>query len=372
MKKINRKNVLIMESQHYGPEPKWEKDEAWDELKFLKAINWVNNFGTNAEYKKYVLEYVKRAATPGADHLPDLEEREFSHSYTSCGAYAWAMNRGLVIEHVGMMEHFSNQLQRLILKSKWKKTLKDDSKDDSNVISPFDATNARVNEYMGQLEVEIDNLITSHNFKYEFDCRDWITVNEIKPLIAKKISDLLQPRADEIHLARSGKDEDMKEGYSIYNANELKLYEGFLLNIIGSLRFEHQVKKKRKRVISLDKQVSKLKMATEDTEYKIIGLHPTKLIGAKELWYWKIDKREVGVLISSEPGGFTVKGSTILGISESESKRKKVRKPKEFFAAIKGTSSKKKLQKQFDSLTTREGPTSGRTSDHMIIINIFN
>lgn len=376
MKKPSRKNLLVVESNHFGIEPKWKPNEPWDEMKYLKAMNWVNNFGSNAVYKNYVVSYVKEHDKPHLALIQSLEDREFNPARNMSGLLCWARLRGATFPP-DIEKTFSQNLHDLIVKSKFRKRVESSSVEDSPTQQKTvsDAVTVVVNTHCEYVEIRIDNLMTSPGFNYKFDARKWAISSGIKPLIAKKIAESFQPMLDEISLARTGSDEQLTDGYSNYTPKQMEKYQLFLETLIRDLTLLHETDRKQKnpkKTATAEKQISRMKWSPEDVELKISGVHPTKLVGAKEVWYWRADKKDIHHLVSDGPSGFSIRGTTIQNIDSEKSSCKTVRKPEALFDIIRGSSSAKKIQNAYDRLTTKSWPVTGRTNDKTVFLNIFN
>jgi hypothetical protein len=88
-------------------------------------------------------------------------------------------------------------------------------------------------------------------------------------------------------------------------------------------RYAGVVKKTRaprkKRAVSVEKQLKHLKFMKESNEYKLASINPEKILGAQELWCFNAKYRTVTVFRALDRGGLKVNRSSIAGYDENTS-----------------------------------------------------
>jgi hypothetical protein len=129
-------------------------------------------------------------------------------------------------------------------------------------------------------------------------------------------------------------------------------------------------RKKRKikpKEVTIAKAASKLHYMKESTEFKIVSIDPIKIAGATELWLFNTKYKELHRLVSQNPEGFSMKGTTIIGVDETASQRKRLKKPLEFLPNV-VEMAKIPLKKAYDNLNTRVQPGLPRLTEHVVIL----
>jgi hypothetical protein len=97
---------------------------------------------------------------------------------------------------------------------------------------------------------------------------------------------------------------------------------------------------------------------------------PKKIIGAQQLWVYNTKTKKLGVYQAEDASGLSVKGSTIIGYSESKSITKTLRKPDEVIPqVIKG--GKVYLRNVLTDLTTKDSLLKGRINVDTILLKIL-
>jgi hypothetical protein len=125
---------------------------------------------------------------------------------------------------------------------------------------------------------------------------------------------------------------------------------------------------RKKKPVSIDKVVSKLKYKKEDPQLGIVSMNPVHIVGSKEVWVYNTKTRKLGVYKADGPGGLNVKGTGLLNYS-TESVEKTVRKPVETLAEFK-KASKVKLRTFLKELSTVDVPCQGKLNEHHVILRI--
>jgi len=181
----------------------------------------------------------------------------------------------------------------------------------------------------------------------------------------------------EFNEALKGVDEDLKEGYSHLLKN--KRMEGLieLTNrfidacdvIIGESKATR--KQRKKKPVSVDKQIAKLKFKQTDAGLGITSVNPVNIIGATMAVIYQCKYRKLGVYVADDDRGFNVKGTSLLNYNEKSSTKKTLRKPKEQLGFAK-KATKHKFGKWYEAdVKTTETKLTGRFSDDTVILQVF-
>ena len=192
-------------------------------------------------------------------------------------------------------------------------------------------------------------------------------------LIAKKISNEFQPYLKELELVST--DDYVAESYANMTKNQFIEYGKFIHAIINdcerySANVNSQKLPRKKKQVSIIKQISKLKYKKQDDEYKIVSINPSEIIGADQLYVFNSKYRKLGMYKSDGPAGLSVKGSTIQGFNLTLSKCKTLRKPESILTKIL-SGSKLVIKRQYDSIKSKEKDLTGRINNETILLKII-
>ena len=184
---------------------------------------------------------------------------------------------------------------------------------------------------------------------------------------------IFKRRADEVSEAVSGKDKYLAEAYSHLSKSESKKLLQFYQNLLKACEMMQEVAKvqrvpRKKKPISVEKVISKLKYKKEDNSLGIVSLNPTGILGSKEVWCYNTKTRKLSHYKALDERGILVKGASLLNYSP-DSAEKTLRKPAEALAEFK-KASKVKLRTFLKELTTVDIPCGGKLNEHHIILRI--
>ena len=198
--------------------------------------------------------------------------------------------------------------------------------------------------------------------------------NMIKAAHAKIIKEMYADQFEEAKEIVAWKDEQIKEGYAYMTAKMRKeylaLYEKINIACDTFINTGKAVRKTRKKkAVSKDKVVSKLKYKQSEPSLGLASVNPMNILDAQVLWVYNTKNRKLGVYIAQEHHNLMVKGTTILGYDEKLSIQKTVRKPE----LLKGADklARTKFQKLFESFNATETALNGRLNEHTVLVKVF-
>ena len=174
------------------------------------------------------------------------------------------------------------------------------------------------------------------------------------------------------------------EGYAYLQKSEIKaMYEMYKSivqacdMIIANAKFDR--KPRKRKPISAEKVVSKMKFCKEHTETGSVSINPVELVGASIAVVYNTKTRKIGVYHASnidpmglgrEGSGLSVKGTTMIRFKESDSIQKTLRKPQEQLAIFKKIT-KRSLNKEFNAIKSVETKMNGRINEHTLLLKVF-
>lgn len=230
----------------------------------------------------------------------------------------------------------------------------------------------KVNEYLGELEGAVDDLIINGK---EFNLYNDLKSRAIPQPYCPYIEDWIKKVAGEFITVYESADEQIKEAYS--NIGKRKLTQ--IIKVISTWtedldRYSQFKKANRKPRVKKAKpagvQVAKLKYKREDTELKIKSVSPVELIGATQVWIYNTKYKKLAVYRSETTTGIQVKGSSLQNYDPDLCEQKTLRKPVETLKAVLAAG-KVQLRRIIPELTTKETPVNGRVNEECIILRVI-
>jgi len=237
-----------------------------------------------------------------------------------------------------------------------------------------DRLKEKMKDCAGELEGMFDDFVAA-------GCKmsaDWKPIAQIRgmnvaPQMVYHIADIWKTRLAHFELVTSGKDSQLVEGYSYLSKVQLRNIVKFCESVISDCGAYVQIKKverkpRKVKPVSPEKKAAKFKHQLEFAELKLKGLPAASLVDKSEAWLYDTKKRKlIHVVADSHAGSFTIKSSSIIGFSVSETQQKTVRKPAETIKAIQAAG-KPAARKIFKDLTTTETQFNGRSSENLLVL----
>ena len=187
------------------------------------------------------------------------------------------------------------------------------------------------------------------------------------PAVCKKILSFYEPILEELKEVLEGKDPQLVEGYGNFNKTQLKRYIRLMESIVEDVRqlTVTQTKTRTRKAPPASKVIARLKYAKESEGFTSVD--PKKLIAAKEVFIYNTKYRRLTRYLQADASGLTVKGTSIIGYSASESMTKTLRKPEEQLKKL----DKKSLLTTIQQATTKAVQANGRVNEDCVILAVF-
>ena len=242
-------------------------------------------------------------------------------------------------------------------------------------VSIQDRIKEKTREVAGEVEGWIDDYTTDKKLpvKTVEDFINLFKVNELKAPHTRFMQDIFEGRVDEIARAVEGKDKELVEAYANYSKTELKKCNEFNQNLLKACNMMQEVAKierapRKKKPVSQEKVVAKLKYKKDDNSLGIVSLNPVHIIGSKEVWLYNTKTRKLAQYKAADECGLLVKGAGLQNYT-TDSVEKTIRKPVETLSDFK-KASKVKLRTFMKDLSTIDIPCNGKLNEHHIILRI--
>jgi len=327
------------------------------------------------QLKKETITYLKKI-DPKHPFLVKVEKMD-ENRFTTIGKYLYILNHGGNIPD-DIMATIMPHLERIVQEEFGNSALSPAVAVDPApklVISIQDRLKEKSHDVAGEIEGWIDDFYFDRKTptKTVDDFVNLFKGYDLKSPHARIISEIFDKRSKEITLAIEGVDKDLAEGYSNYTKADLKKYDQFYKNLFKACNMMQEVAKvertpRKKKPVSQEKLVARLKYKKEDSSVGIVSLSPVQIPGSKEVWLYNVKTRKLSHYKALDESGITVKGASLINYS-SDSVEKTLRKPAEALAAFK-KSTKVKLRTFLADLSTIDVACNGKVNEHHIILRI--
>lgn len=186
------------------------------------------------------------------------------------------------------------------------------------------------------------------------------------------VAQSLQKRIDEVQEALKGDDKDLSYAWGFLTRPELKKFLAFHVQMVEKCsqakRIINRQPRKRKE-ISPVMQVSKMKYCVKHDELNLRSVHPSNIIGAREVYVYHVEARKLQKYEAVENMTLTVRGTTILNFDEKKSHQKNIRKPETIRSCE--NQGKRFINNFLKEIRATELRVNGRMSDGSLILAAF-
>jgi hypothetical protein len=356
-----RKTAEEIEDRITGGEPNF-KDKIISNGEMAQALNWFSQNRDNKASLKYLGEYLKKNKIKVSSEIINKQKPTF-------GFLCRLKNTGSRFNdlHEISFQKMLKEMLEQIEPPEVKKIIK------TNVVSIQDRVAEKVSEIIGDIEGAIDDYILGGFNKPTVPYA--LMHGRAKNMHAVKIMEFFKNRRSEFAEVLTTKDDTLREGYSNFTKTQLKKLVAYCDQIIldcTKISGESKVgrKPRKRKAKSPDQLISKLNFLNEDDTYKVKSVSPTQIIGALQLWVFNVKTRKLGIYNSSDAGGLSVKGSSIVNFDEETSIQKTLRKPGEILPeVIKG--GKVFMRTVLANINSVETNLTGRINKETILLRVI-
>lgn len=297
--------------------------------KITVATNWFSYTKDADDARKYIVSFLKKR-----DRKAEADLIQTAKSLTISQTFGWLarlLDTGadLSVDHRARLdEAIQKQLDDL------QATDTPDDHEESPVQADTSVTSeekiqARIGEYLSELESKLDHyVLTRESFKLLHDLK---RRNVSTKLIAPIIEWSSRVMAEYV-MVRDTTDKQIIEGYSnlgkIVVKGIIRMMEQFITDCTEYLALKKVTRKPRqKKAIEPERMVRDLFFLPEFPELQLKSIEPKEIVGSSQLWCYNVKYKKLGVYYASDPAGFSVKGSTLLGFDPVKSTQKVLRRP---------------------------------------------
>lgn len=338
---------------------------------FAHTCNWYSANRGRKDAVKYVRDYVKKnrpSDVKWLDHLSDIEHGGLTYGWM-CRV---AMRGGnLSQDHKNRLEQYvadllaKGQANSNVAPEQNKEVIK-------KVVDIQAAMKEKIQEYIGELEVELDDVFFGEG---TINLYDHMRARQLPGAYVEPVKEWAKVYLAEYLEVLKGEDEQLKEGYSHFDKNKIKKIAKMFHSFIEDCdKYEVFKKANRKPRAVREKtpaqQTKGIKYKIEDTDLKIKSLHPTEMIGASQVWLYNTKTKKLSKYGTDSARGIQAKGSAIQNWEPGLSKQKTLRKPEETLKEL-AAAGKVKLRTFLEELKTKEQTVNGRLNTDTIILRII-
>ena len=378
-KKKRRMSQVTVDEQYTGPEPEFTDGEEIDKTQIGAGLNYYTYHKNVKDAKKYIAEYlIDYGRTDEAKQVKACPDVFIISTY---GWIARMSTRGAKFNvEMDVIERLDKHVEYICKQGSLKKektTVKQEQRAKGPTIQDRikDQSDEMDSQFVQWTDMYVENtnlfnpaIIDPYGYLQSCNCTQ---------AHARRIKKDWETELIEFKEALKGTDQDLKEAYSHLLKN--KRMEGLieLINrfidacdvIVGESKATR--KQRKKKPVSVEKQISKLKYKQTDATLGITSVNPIDIIGATMAIIYQCKYRKLGVYVADDDRGFKIKGTTLLNFSDANSTKKTLRKPKEQLNFAK-KATKHKFGKWFESeIKTTETKLTGRLSDDTVILQTF-
>ena len=362
----------FMDEKYTGPEPTWPAEaKDWPEDKFdsrlRKSFYYYNYFYSQKDTKKYVVEWMQSTS--------EFTKEEIKAFIRSADRSVPMTAHSLIMAHrqgMPLRPRHIEFLDEVILDAIAKtepEQVQETATPDQVAYRPTiqDRLNEKTAELIGELEGMYD---TVEGFKPY----DWLVANNVVQSQLAKYEAVYKSRLEELELAQSKQDEQLKEAYSHYKAADFKKRINWINDLLSAVEQYRGVKKATKKLRvkkapSKEKVVAKLKYAKDDKALKVVSINPADIVGASELWVYNTKTRKLGKYVAAGYQVLGVKGTSITGFDTDKSIAKTLRKPEEQLKEF-AKAGKVALRTFIKDIKAVETKLNGRINEDVLLLRV--
>jgi hypothetical protein len=209
----------------------------------------------------------------------------------------------------------------------------------------------------------------------QVNIESFLNVEEVKPLIAKRIFSEIEYASKEWDEVVSSSDLDIKEAYSYLTPSEHKRIQRMYKKVLDELSARAvQTRKRRtrkKKVKTPQEIVSAVKY--QESFNGVTSIKPEKIIGMNKVILFNTKYREFQIIESSNDKiGLNIEGTTIKGINKTTSVCKRVRE--QYVETLLNVSQVKGIRailNEYKSIKAKENTPTRRLNDSTIIVRVL-
>lgn len=385
----SKRNPIFLDEKYTGEEPTWERKLTADEVDgaLHKGFNYYNYFYKGSDFKDEIAVWLTKNSKLSNADIAKYKNSTDQLTPTTLGALVRMHDLGapLTKKHIA---YIINKVQEIIAykatggtvvqiempaSGNDKNKTKDKKPEEVLVFNIQTRMLQQARDIAGEIDADLDNVLLGK--KASLNIGRYLSEKQISKPVASKIRAFYEVELAEIKECRSDDaDEQLKEAYAFLKADKWKKliawYENTLGEIDNYIKLKALDKKPRKKKsVSADKLVSKLKYLKNHSEYGIVSIRPVDIVGAEQLWIFNVKTRKLGVYNAEYGSTLSIKGTTVVNFDKVTSVAKTLRKPKEKCSELL-KSGKVQLRKFIDGIKATQINLNGRINADTVLLRV--
>lgn len=341
----------------------------------VKAFNWYSRFFDSKMAREQLGLYAERNLENGSTVAKQVYKTEDREILSTFGWLARLSVRGLELTQ-NEKERLEAEIKRLVNTTAKPEVIT--AEVDVKRPNVQEIMRERAKEAAGDLEGVLDEFILAgaKTANVSVNAVGVLSEHNILPQHVSILVEVWKKKLNEFIDVYNGEDAQLSEAYSHYSKHQIKAVIKFCELVLAGFDSYINVKKikrtpRKRKAVSPEKQVNKFKYCKNFDEFKLVSVHPAKIIGATEVWAYDVVKRKLWYLVAdSHVGALGVKGATILGFDTSKSGVKTIRKPAEILKKLMAAG-KPAARKLFTEINSVHAQPNGRSNDGLVILKVY-
>jgi hypothetical protein len=334
---------------------------------FARLLNWYSANRDRKDSIKYTKEYVKKNDQSKLSVLDNLGDYDYTITF---GWVARIATRGgtLSPDHARRLQEY---LDKLYVNAEAKANTENRQIAKKNVVNIQEAMRQKIDEAIGELEVELDGVFFGDK---QLNLYDYMRARQMPAAYIDDIRTWAKTYLTKYLYVLKGEDQ-MQEGYSNFTKKQqkdlAKMFHSFIEDCDKYEIFKKANRKPRAvREKTPAQQTKGIKYKIEDTELGIRSVSPLEMVGASQVWLYNTKTKKLSRYTTDSSKGILAKGSAIQNWDPENSKQKTLRKPAETIKELMDAG-KVKLRTLLEGIKTKDQNVNGRLNADTIILRVI-
>jgi len=372
--KVKNLAAKSVDTKYTGFEPEWPAPVPEDQrrISLMRTFQWYNYHCDKKTAKQCVLDWL-------LEHLPD-QHRAFARVPDSVvpSQLGWlcrmAVRGWQLDDHERSYIH--DTVNHHVAADYRVKQVIDAVVPEPERVTIQDRLRARAEEIAGELEGMYDDLIKA-DCKISADFKPMAVIRgmNLAPQMVSGVREVWQERLEQLQTVQEGRDAELVAGYSNFTKVQLRNLIKFTEQVLADCGSYVQIKRverkpRKKKAVSPEQTARKFKFMPAFDELKLTSEPAARLVNSSEAWLYDTKKRKlIHVIADTHIGTFTVKNNSLVGIDDTASQMKTLRKPAEQIRALLAASWPNS-RKYFKDIRATEVRFNGRGSENIVILKV--
>lgn len=336
---------------------------------FMHYTNWYSYEKTRKDSYRYHADFVKKNRSSDYKLFVDYVPESAIHLTMGWMLRMKIRNAKFSDDHEHRLELYLNNLIETARVKEKKTPIAAPVAETRQVISIQDAMKEKISEYIGELEVELDEFYKNDK---ELNLYNHMKARHLPAAYIPEIEIWAKIRLDQFTEVVEGKDAQLNEGYSNFDKKKLKSIVKMFSSFIEDCEKYSQYKKANKkpravREKSPSQQVKSVKYKIKDEELNLTSVSPTEMVGASQVWLFNTKTRKLSHYTTDSTKGMQVKGTSLQNWDPEKSKQKTLRNPNEQIKDL-INAGKIKMRTFLKEIKAKEQNVNGRINIDTIIL----